>query len=310
MSRVSPLLVHMLILSSMGFLAPQALAQPDSVDAILARQYEVEVEKDVLFCSPGGTKLYLDVYQPTRSAGLRPALLLVHGGGWGGRDKSHSNFVSMANSFAARGMVVFNVNYRLSGTHPAPAAVQDVHCAARFIHAHAERYRVDPKRISATGNSAGCHLVLMVAMCDSDICSGKGDWQEYPHTLRAVVNRFAITDAFERAFVQKRKSALRWFTGVEGDPKNLAKRMSPVNYTYVSDLPPILTIHGEKDFNTPVEQGIRLHQGLLKSGNTSELFVVPGGNHGLHNLSSKQREEVERRTFAFLLKHGALNSSS
>src|SRR5262245_65371207 len=53
-----------------------------------ARAAEFRVEKDIAFAHPNGKPLRLDVYRPTQPADkLRPAVILVHGGGWMYSDK-------------------------------------------------------------------------------------------------------------------------------------------------------------------------------------------------------------------------------
>jgi acetyl esterase/lipase len=59
--------------------------------------------------------LKLDVYKPLGNTKKRPAILLIHGGGFSGGDKSDVNIVNLANYFASRGWVAFSINYRLMG---------------------------------------------------------------------------------------------------------------------------------------------------------------------------------------------------
>ncbi len=304
------LVLRLMLLGFFGLFSAEALraeASSNDLEQFLARDMSFNRQLDVPFCKTDQKQLLLDLYDPQPRSGLRPAVLILHGGGWNGRDKSHENFQEMSEEYARRGFVVFNANYRLAADAPAPAAVQDAHCAVRFIHAHAHEYAIDPERVVVTGNSAGCHLGLMVALCNTSQCRGQGDWQGSSHRLRAVVNRFAITDVYARAFgEQTRSSALRWLGPDSRDLKQLARDMSPLEYVRRKPIPPILTIHGEADSNTPVSDGIRLHEALQKAGNISELYVVPGGGHGLHNISKQESQKIERLTFNFLFKHGVL----
>ena len=66
--------------------------------------------------------------------------------------------------YLALGMAVVNVEYRLGGATPAPAAVEDCRCALRWIVRNADRYKFDANRIVVTGMSAGGHLSLMTGM--------------------------------------------------------------------------------------------------------------------------------------------------
>jgi acetyl esterase/lipase len=98
----------------------------------------------------------------------RPALVVIHGGGWIEGDKS--SFTSLKYwapgniiDFAKLGFVAATINYRLSREAPFPAALEDCKCAVRWLRAHAEEYHIDVNHIGAYGNSAGGHLALLSA---------------------------------------------------------------------------------------------------------------------------------------------------
>src|SRR5580698_5992491 len=111
----------------------------------------------------------LDILQPRApSLADRPGVIVIHGGGWVQGDKEDM-LEEFCLPFVRRGMVVANVEYRLANSAPAPAAVNDVLKAAQWFQEHAGQYRVDRKRIIATGDSAGGHLALMLAMAPADL---------------------------------------------------------------------------------------------------------------------------------------------
>ena len=90
--------------------------------------------------------------------GLRPTVVLVHGGYW--RDAYDLTLEDrVAYDLAARGFLVWNVDYRPSSAGW-PATLEDV--AAAYDHL-ATSDRVDPARISVVGHSAGGHLALWLA---------------------------------------------------------------------------------------------------------------------------------------------------
>jgi acetyl esterase/lipase len=100
--------------------------------------------------------LLLDIYEPTDAgAHPRPAVLLIHGGGWTSFDKSTMR--NMGKFLARSGFVAFSVDYRLlQGTDNRwPAQLDDVQRAVRWVRANAAKYGVDPDHIGAFGHSAG-----------------------------------------------------------------------------------------------------------------------------------------------------------
>jgi acetyl esterase/lipase len=98
---------------------------------------------------------------PDAPAGPLRTVVLVHGGYW--RDSYDLSLEdAVAADLAARGFLVWNIDYR-SSTAPWPATLVDA--AAAYDHLatgkHAER--VDPARVSVVGHSAGGHLALWLA---------------------------------------------------------------------------------------------------------------------------------------------------
>lgn len=113
----------------------------------------------------------LDTYAPTEAVpsptgdpGLRPAIVLVHGGGWvsGHRGYHHRTATSMA----MRGWVAVTVGYRLAPGDRHPAAAEDVRAALARVHADADALGIDPARVVLAGDSAGGHLAALVALSE------------------------------------------------------------------------------------------------------------------------------------------------
>ncbi len=127
--------------------------------------------------------LTLDLYQPIGDTQRsRPAIVLVHGGGFVAGDSTNSAMVRMANAFARRGYVAASINYRLLGDgdcarenppsqacfDAAIAAQHDAQAAVRWFRAHAGTYGVDPTRVAIGGGSAGAVTALAVAVHSDD----------------------------------------------------------------------------------------------------------------------------------------------
>ena len=135
--------------------------------------------------------LRLDLYDPTAVPGTRAALVVVHGGGFDRGDKADPVYVGMAQAFAAQGLVVAVVNYRLrADTYPSyPVASvdaqHDVQAAVRWLRAHAAELRLDPERIAVTGHSAGAITALRVGTHPED--PGASGTPEQPSGVASVL---------------------------------------------------------------------------------------------------------------------------
>ncbi len=127
-----------------------------------AAQAPAAVTADVEYGRANGKALLLDAYAPPSDGGeRRPAVILIHGGGFRGGDKR--SFEPEARQMAARGWVAFSVNYRLDEPSAFPAALDDVRAAVHWVRAHAAEYEVDPDRIGVLGESAGGTLAALLA---------------------------------------------------------------------------------------------------------------------------------------------------
>ncbi|WP_144410457.1 alpha/beta hydrolase, partial [Halomonas sp. A3H3] len=86
--------------------------------------------------------LTADVYLPDDSLGrLRPAALVVHGGGW--RNRTPEDMQSIAESLAGQGYVAVNIEHRFAPEYRFPSQLHDLQQAMAWIHANADRWQVD-----------------------------------------------------------------------------------------------------------------------------------------------------------------------
>lgn len=141
----------------------------------------ITVTRDIVYRDGDSDAWKLDMAMPADAGeALRPALVIVHGGGWASGSKSVDVYQKMMVDYARKGYVTINVEYRLTGEAPFPACIEDCKCAVRWLRAHAKEYRVDPNRIGAYGHSAGAHLALMLAMVPKSAgLEGDGGWDDY-----------------------------------------------------------------------------------------------------------------------------------
>ena len=238
----------------------------------------------------------LDVLQPREPALTnRPGIIVIHGGGWiqGSKESMVERFCA---PFLERGFVVANVEYRLAKVATAPAAVTDVLKAAQWFSDHAAQYKVDQKRISVTGGSAGGHLALMVGMLPKDNDFGP------VIKIATIVNFYGITDVADQLEgPHMRPYAVTWLPE-QPNRMDLAKKLSPLTYVR-KDVPPVLTLHGDADPTVPYEQGVRLTDALKAAGAKAELITVKGGKHG---FTKAEMDQLWPQIFKFLKKYKAM----
>ena len=166
-----------------------AKAQQDNDLVNLNKYYGIRVVDDIPYREGNSESWKLDLAIPdNRENKLRPAIVIVHGGGWRAGSKQDWVYRSMLLDFAKQGYVTISVEYRLDQEAPFPACIEDVKCAVRWLRAHAEELKVDPGKIGAFGHSAGAHLALMLAMSSHNPdLEGDGGWEQYSSKINAVV---------------------------------------------------------------------------------------------------------------------------
>jgi para-nitrobenzyl esterase len=161
------------------------------------RTYDVEVERGIEYgsgeTSSGPEPLLLDLYQPVGSSGLRPAAILIHGGGFRNGSRSGGGIEQLADELAARGMVVASIDYHVEGDEPVPsarmrplldpvggdeaipilnamvAATDDGITSLQWLEANAAGLEVDTERVTVGGGSAGAITSLHLAHALDDV---------------------------------------------------------------------------------------------------------------------------------------------
>lgn len=109
-----------------------------------------------------------------------PVVLLIHGGGWMNGDKTGYGTGSIQ-PYLDAGISVAAINYRFIAQAmeqkvdpPVKACVHDAARALQTIRSKAKEWNIDPKRVGATGGSAGACTSLWLALHD-DLADPKSD---------------------------------------------------------------------------------------------------------------------------------------
>ena len=145
-------------------LSPALLARATAQEATPVAPIQ---ERDVVYGEVAGEELLLDDWRPPPRELPRPAMVVIHGGGWTEGFGDRTDFVLPSFELAKAGYVVFNIAYRLLPEHPWPAQLDDVQRAVRWIRANAATYGVDPQRIGSYGHSSGGHLAAFLGVRDT-----------------------------------------------------------------------------------------------------------------------------------------------
>ncbi len=266
--------------------------------------YSVKITSDIVFAtgvvSDGAepavwqTKdLLLDVYEPEgEDDSPKPALIMIHGGGFMEGDKDKSQIVDFANYFARRGIVCFSIQYRLMDDHPpapsywdsvdlvaaAHASMVDVKAAIRFVRANAATYNVNPDKIALMGESAGAIAGVTAAVTNDGQYDTDGpDFpipeSNYPGVTASVAGHVQLWGSADHVLV-------------DIDPND----------------PPIMIVHGDDDDNNPITTigaARRLHLALELWDIPHEFYEAEGWGHSAWNYRENGKT-LERLIYDFL----------
>jgi acetyl esterase/lipase len=230
-------------------------------------------------------------------------MIYIHGGGWRGGSKNGVP-AWLTQAVTEGWLSVISVEYRFTDVAKHPAQVNDCLRAIQFVRAHAKEWNIDPQRIGVTGGSAGGHLSLWVALHD-DIADAKAaDLVAQQSSRVACAISFAgPTDWSLLETLEHKHPAYRQLLGYEpGTPaasmsQQAKEDVSPITFVSKDD-PPIMQVHGDKDDIVPLAHADNLAKRLQQVGVSSELVVIPGGNHGVAGAGpqvSTRAEQFARR---------------
>ena len=239
--------------------------------------------KDLAYAPEHGKYGLLDVYVPD-AAGC-PVVVVIHGGGL--KEFSKERMDNVALFLAGAGYAVANINYRLVGHSPFPAALQDTLRVIRWIKGGncAELSDCDLGRVSLLGSSAGGFLALACGfILGAD-------------TIKSVVD---ISGPALPGWYKGNKAA-------EGEDPRLYQ--APVELVGSSS-PPVLAIHSRNDRLVPPDDSLEVIKALHAAGKHGRLYLFdgPGTQHGIwHDGDQPQPhlfEHLENEIIEFLEEMG------
>lgn len=231
-----------------------------------SRLRRVFLREDVVFTPEGWPKpLKADLYVPSAS-GPAPAVLLIHGGGWNGKER-RSDMSGIARSLARSGYFVMNTTYRLTPDWKFPAQTDDLEQALRFMRENHASLNIDASRIATFGYSAGGHLAALIGLDP-----GNG--------VKAIVAGGAPADL--SFWPDGRLTGLLLGGPLKGN-EAIYRKASPVTHVRMAS-PPVFIYHGTADDLVPVEHPKALIKVLEEKGVPHETYWIKGRSHIMAHL--------------------------
>lgn len=228
---------------------------------------------EVAYDDRHGEATMMDVSLPADDRPDRPAVLLIHGGGW--RHYSKEVYVDHRHRLADAGYVVAAINYRLVPDGAYPALIQDSLCALAFLRAQADAWGLDPDRVAVAGYSAGGHIASLLGVA-ADAPELQPDCDAGPtFAPRAVISGAGPTDMREMPQVP---AVTEFMGGTIDEVPDDYDVASPIHHV-APGAPPYLFIHGTDDAFVDISHSERMRDALVAAGSEARLLALAGGGH-------------------------------
>ena len=257
----------------------------DSQRTQAAGPSSVKYLEDVVYGRIHGAGLLADIGLPDSDEPL-PAVISVHGGRWRGGHKRDRSTIKVK-QWAEFGFFAMSIDYRLVGCSPAPACYQDLQCAIRYVHSHADDYGIDRNRIFLIGQSAGGHMVSLAATLGDGSWERTGGWKEASNDFRAAISVAANYELTTLSWGDI------WEPAGDVDLVEARRVASPVNHVN-QQTKPLLILHSDNDRSVPIENALLMIKALEKAGTSHKFHRYPKMGHMGIN------DEVIQRSLEFI----------
>lgn len=227
----------------------------------------------------------LDLYRPDTPRADGKAVIFIYGGSWESGAKSDYLFVAQA--FAASGFTVVVPDYRLYPEVRFPAFIEDVAVATRWT-----TDRVGTQKLFIMGHSAGAHSALMLA-------ANTGYLTDVGVDRMKLAGAIGLAGPYDFLPLTSRR-----LQDIFGGANNPAAQ--PISFTK-APLPPVLLLHGEADRIVYPRNTVRLAAAWTAAGGNAEVKLYPEIDHIdiVAALSSflRARAPTFADTIAFIDRH-------
>ncbi len=258
-----------------------------------------------------------DIYLPEpMPPGLRPAVLVIHGGGGNDGDKDDNREISTCMEFARRGYVAMSIDYKRSFSLGGgfwsvawPQNIKDAKTAVRYLRANAASYNIDPNRIGTIGFSWGGNEAAMLAT------TVPADGLEPTDDFSAGISSAVVcaSNFYGAVSIPEYHNMNQFGGGGNTDPGAMDYTAGTNNYLNASPTthahsgePPIFLVHGDADLEVMPTQNFLLKAALTNAGAPVHGFVlVPNGIHShalydtTHGGTVANPIDVRPQTFGF-----------
>ena len=273
-------------------------------------------KNETIYGRKDGMALTMTVLTPKKKVNGR-AIIYVLSGNWISSERMLDAFSERTGLYIDAGYTLFGVMVGCQPRYAIPDEIEDLKRAVRFVRYHAANYKIDPDRIGITGSSSGGHLSLMIATSDNVVNpKSKDPVDKVSSRVQAAAVFYPPTDFLNygkaNTFSQVSQAGLA-FMGLAGafdfkvfsdstrtyvsitdmeKKREIAKEISPITHVS-SDDPPVLIIHGNKDFVVPMQQSESIIARFKEMKVPCHFIMREGGAHGWPNRDVEEKNFID-----------------
>lgn len=247
----------------------------------------LDLKANIVFSTANGEELALQLMKPQWASGGKgfPLVVFIQGSAWT-KPNQFWELPQLA-LLVKRGFVVASVTHRSCFQAPAPAFLQDVKAALRFLRKNATEYDIDPDRVCAWGTSSGGNTALLLGLTGDDPAFETEEHAGVSTKVNCVVDCFGPTDLIKMVDVQfkdypQKEDNVIWALGGKSHDtyRDKLKLISPICYVEPGrELPPFLVLHGDADPVVLYEDSVAFYEKMTECGHAIDLVRVTDAPH-------------------------------
>ena len=223
------------------------------------------------------TNQTFDLYLPADRTSDTKILILVHGGGWTGGDKTEMDPVKALLIEEFPDVAIANINYRLADSEnkPFPMQTDDISTVIRYLKTYETKFSISDE-FGFIGTSAGGHLALLWAY--------SLDTLQKTTMVCSIVGPTNLTDENYTTAAEENEELKAYLNLFGEEPtEEYLESASPL-YQVTANAPATILFYGGQDPLVPISQGADLNDALSKLNVTHEYTLYPDEGHGWGGL--------------------------
>jgi len=215
----------------------------------------------------------LTPYQATNATGT--AMVICPGGGYGMLAPHEGNDYALW--LNQHGVTCFVLKYRLgSSGYRHPAMLDDAARAVRWVRAHADDYKIDPRRVGLMGSSAGGHLAAtLLTHFDAGDTNSVDSVERQSSRPDLGILCYAVISMGEFTHPGSKENLL----GKNPSPELVQLLSNELQVT--TNTPPCFIWTTYEDTVVPMENSMLFAEALRKNNVPFDLHIYQKGGHGM-----------------------------